>query len=110
MLDSLVASYVFNCSDKNIVSQELFLTFYVFVTTIQIMKKKTGAPKKPANKAKGELVQIRLNSAEKQAFQDAADLDGKKLSEWIRDRLRRLSREELEKEGRAVPFLTGNSG
>ena len=73
------------------------------------MKKKTGAPKKPANKVKGELVQIRLNTAEKQAFQDAADLDGKKLSEWIRDRLRRLSREELEKEGRAVAFLSGMS-
>ena len=74
------------------------------------MKKKTGAPKKPASKAKGELVQILLNSAEKQAFQDAADLDGKKLSEWIRDRLRRLSRDELEKEGRSVPFLSGTLG
>ena len=74
------------------------------------MKKKTGAPKKPANKAKGELVQIRMNSAEKQAFQDAADLDGKKLSEWIRDRLRRLSREELEDAGRTVAFLSGYFG
>src|SRR5438045_5168869 len=45
-----------------------------------------------------EIVQIRVNSAEKQAFQAAADLDGKKLSEWIRDRLRRLSREELRSE------------
>jgi uncharacterized protein (DUF1778 family) len=72
------------------------------------MKKKQGAPKKPANKAKGALVQIRLNHAEKQAFHDAADLDGKKLSEWIRDRLRRLAREELEKADRPVPFLSGN--
>jgi uncharacterized protein (DUF1778 family) len=70
------------------------------------MKKKTGAPKKPLHKAKSELVQIRLNAAEKKAFQDAADLDGKKLSEWIRDRLRRLSREELETAGRKVPFLS----
>jgi hypothetical protein len=84
------------------------LLIYVFVHTIKIMKKKTGAPKKPAGKSKGELVQIRLNSAEKRTFQDAADLDGKKLSEWIRDRLRRLSREELEKEGRAVAFLAGD--
>lgn len=30
----------------------------------------------------------------------------KKLSEWIRDRLRRLSREELEKFQRPVPFLS----
>ena len=74
------------------------------------MKKKLGAPKKPASKAKGELVQLRLNLAEKQAFQNAADLDGKKLSEWIRDRLRRLSRVELEEHGREVPFLTGING
>ena len=50
---------------------------------------------------------IRLNW---QDFQDAADLDGKKLSEWIRDRLRRLSREELEDAGRTVAFLSGYFG
>jgi hypothetical protein len=44
--------------------------------------------------------------AEKQAFQAAAELDGKKLSEWIRDRLRRLSREELQANGLDVPFLS----
>lgn len=67
--------------------------------------KKRGAPKKSPEKAKGELLQIRVNSAEKRAFADAADLDGKKLSEWIRDRLRRLSRQELEAAGRPVAFV-----
>jgi uncharacterized protein (DUF1778 family) len=66
---------------------------------------KRGAPKKPPDKAKGALIQLRVNDAEKQAFTDAADLDGKKLSEWMRDRLRRLAREELEAHGRAVAFL-----
>jgi len=70
-------------------------------------KKRTnrGAPVKPAEKAKRALVQIRLNTAEKAGFIQAADLDGKKLSEWIRDRLRRLAREELQQQGLAVPFL-----
>ena len=78
-----------------------------FVTTISHMKKKRGAPPKPAASAKRALVQIRLNEAEKEAFAQAADLDGKKLSEWIRDRLRRVSRAELEEHGRTVPFLAG---
>jgi hypothetical protein len=71
------------------------------------MKKKRGAPPKAPAKAKGELLQIRVNVAEKSAFIAAAELDGKKMSEWIRDRLRRLSREELQAAGRDVPFLSG---
>jgi uncharacterized protein (DUF1778 family) len=69
-------------------------------------RKNRGAPKKSPDKAKGSLIQLRVNAEEKQAFMDAAELDGKKLSEWIRDRLRRLSRQELEERGRKVPFLT----
>jgi uncharacterized protein (DUF1778 family) len=68
-------------------------------------RKKPGAPRKPPGKAKTELLQIRVSPAEMQAFSDAAELDGKKRSEWIRDRLRRLSRTELEQAGRLVPFL-----
>jgi hypothetical protein len=73
------------------------------------MKKKQGAPRKSASKVKAELIQLRVNGAEKQAFVAAADLDGKKLSEWIRDRLRRLSRQELEDAGRLVPFLASKA-
>lgn len=73
------------------------------------MGKKRGAPKKPPDKAKGELLQIRVSTAEKQAFQLAADRDGKKTSEWIRDRLRRTSRQELEEANVPVPFLVGFS-
>jgi hypothetical protein len=68
-------------------------------------KRKTGAPKKPDEKAKRELLQLRIGAAEKETFALAAELDGKKLSEWIRDRLRRDSRAELESYGREVPFL-----
>jgi hypothetical protein len=69
-------------------------------------KNKGGAPKKPALLAKGAIIQLRINPAEKEAFQKAADLDGKKLSEWMRDRLRRVSRQELEAAGGEVPFMT----
>ncbi|HEV3259915.1 MAG TPA: DUF1778 domain-containing protein [Gemmataceae bacterium] len=69
------------------------------------MKKKRGAPKKPPEKAKADLLQIRVSPAEKQAFQLAAEIDGKKMSEWIRDRLRRESRQEIEQAGLPVPFL-----
>jgi hypothetical protein len=77
---------------------------------VKANKKRTGAPKKPPDKAKGEILQIRVGPAEKATFKAAAELDGKKLSEWIRDRLRRLSREELEREGRTVEFLSTDSG
>ena len=50
-------------------------------------------------------VQFMLSESEKEAFQAAAEIDGKKLSEWIRDRLCRLSCDELEKAGLPVPFL-----
>lgn len=71
------------------------------------MAKKRGAPRKSAAVAKKSLLQIRLSDAEKEAFAHAAELDGKKTSEWIRDRLRRVARQELEEHGAAVPFLPG---
>ena len=64
-----------------------------------------GRPQGSTGKAKGELMQVRLDASEKQAFADAAALDGKDLSEWVRDRLRRLARQELEQAGKAVAFL-----
>ena len=64
-----------------------------------------GRPHGATGKAKGELMQVRLDVAEKQAFTDAASMDGKDLSEWVRDRLRRIARQELEKAGKPVAFL-----
>ena len=73
------------------------------------MKKKLGAPRKTAARSKREVIHLRVNDTEKRAFELAADQDGKKLSEWIRDRLRRLSREELQAHGKEVPFLSGQA-
>ena len=64
-----------------------------------------GRPQGSTGKAKDDLMQIRLDAAEKQAFADAAALDGKDLSEWVRDRLRRLARQELEQAKMLVAFL-----
>jgi hypothetical protein len=48
---------------------------------------------------------MRIEVTEKQAFQEAATLAGLGLSAWIRERLRRVARNELEEFGRPVPFL-----
>jgi uncharacterized protein (DUF1778 family) len=66
---------------------------------------KRGSPQGSTGKAKDELMQVRLDAREKQTFADAAALDGKDLSEWVRDRLRRIARQELEEANRPVPFL-----
>lgn len=53
---------------------------------------------------KTEFVKIRLHPDEKAAFEDAAEIAGITLSAWIRERLRRSARIELEDAGRRVPF------
>lgn len=52
-----------------------------------------------------ERFEMRLSSKEREAFQLAADLSGSSISTWIRDRLRRIARRELEEADLAVPFL-----
>jgi uncharacterized protein (DUF1778 family) len=54
---------------------------------------------------KSESLKIRLGPDEKQAFQDAADLAGVALSAWIRERLRKAARNELEEAGQQIAFL-----
>ena len=64
---------------------------------------------KQAASGKAEHLQIRLDSAEKQAFADAAALSGQSVSVWVRDRLRRIARQELQDAGREVSFLLSHS-
>ena len=59
------------------------------------MGKKRGPTPKPPDTAKTALIQIRISAAEKAELVQAAELDNRPLSNWIRDRLLRLSREEL---------------
>jgi len=68
--------------------------------------KKTGRPKKPAGTVKADYIEVRCGETEKQAFRAAADAAGLPLSGWIRERLRRIARKELEGMNLPVPFLT----
>jgi hypothetical protein len=54
---------------------------------------------------KTELIKVRVTPAEKEGFQEAADLAGIALSAWIRERLRAAAIRELEAAGRPVPFV-----
>ena len=53
---------------------------------------------------KTETLKMRLTTEEKDAFLAASELSGLTLSAWIRERLRRSSRMELEEAGEKVPF------
>lgn len=58
-------------------------------------------------KMKRDAVQIvRLATDEKKAFKDAAIVAGVSLSAWIRERLRRAARNELQDADQPVAFLT----
>ena len=76
-----------------------------FGYTIYMNKNKGGRPPKSTDKVKGEYLEVRLELAEKEAFRQAAELAGLPLSTWVRERLRRISRKELEDADLRVPFL-----
>jgi hypothetical protein len=54
---------------------------------------------------KTELLQLRLDAIEKESFQKAAELAGVALSGWVRERLRKAARLELQDAGEKVPFI-----
>ena len=56
---------------------------------------------------KSESLKLRIGPEEKQAFQEAAELAGVALSVWIRERLRKVARKELEAAGHKIAFLQG---
>jgi hypothetical protein len=50
-------------------------------------------------------LQVRLSGPERAAFEDAARVAGLSISAWVRERLRRTAREELQSAGIKVPFI-----
>lgn len=62
-----------------------------------------GKEKRSEPKTDGLLV--RMTPEEKQAFKKAADLAGIPMAAWIRERLRRAARRELEEIGEQIPFV-----
>lgn len=69
------------------------------------MEKRRGRPLKGSAQAKAELLQVRLDTAERRAFKEAAELAGIDLSAWVRERLRWAATRELEAMARPVAFL-----
>jgi uncharacterized protein (DUF1778 family) len=59
---------------------------------------------------KTESIELRVQFDEKDAFKEAAQLAGIPLSAWIRERLRRAARIELEEAGLKVPFVQSLRG
>ena len=85
------------------VSRKIPLDNPLFVRTLINMK--TGRPKKKADAVKADYIEVRCEEAEKQAFRAAAEAAGLPLSGWIRERLRKIARKELEDMDMPVAFL-----
>lgn len=68
-------------------------------------KRERGKARKSPEAAKTEYIEVRCELSEKDAFRAAADAAGLPLSGWIRERLRRVARKELEDMGMPVAFL-----
>ena len=50
-------------------------------------------------------LQVRLTQAERDTLKAAAEAAGLSVSSWLRDRLRKAARTELQASGKKVPFL-----
>jgi uncharacterized protein (DUF1778 family) len=85
-------------------SREKFVDLSLFVGTMVHMKK-MGRPKKQVDALKADYIEVRCEEAEKAAFRQAAEAAGLPLSGWIRERLRRAARKELEDMEMPVAFL-----
>ncbi len=57
------------------------------------------------DRARVSRLGIRLEPEEKDAFEQASRMAGISVAAWVRERLRRAARQELESANRAVPFL-----
>jgi len=68
-------------------------------------KAKRGRPPKETGKLRDQPLLVRLESSEKEAFRDAAELAGVPLSTWVRERLRRIAARELQNAARPIAFL-----
>lgn len=55
-------------------------------------------------------LQVRLTHAEKDTIRVAAEASGLSVSAWLRDRVRKVARNELQSSGIKVPFLEAEHG
>jgi hypothetical protein len=71
------------------------------------MSNRRGRPPVDLGRPKAEVLEVRIDAAEKKAFKAAAGLAGVPLSAWVRERLRLVARQELEIEGQEAVLLKG---
>ncbi len=71
--------------------------FQNFVRTILAMNKRMGRPPKSGDKPMGERLEIRVDAAEKTAYEQAADAAGMDRSDWIRATLNAAAKRALRK-------------
>jgi uncharacterized protein (DUF1778 family) len=57
-------------------------------------KRKRGRPPKDPEALRGEVYQLRLTDAEREAYSGAAEAAGQKLSEWMRAVLTRAAKRQ----------------
>lgn len=50
-------------------------------------------------------MQVRMSKSEIETFKNAARLSGITVSSWVRDRLRKAARQELQSSGQRVAFI-----
>jgi hypothetical protein len=79
------------------------------VYTIVHMKKQPEpkGQKKSVHGLRDVSLLIRVQGAEKETFQDAANYAGVPLSAWVRERLRQAAIKELEGAGLPIALLKG---
>ena len=68
-------------------------------------KRKRGRPPKDEDRLHSENLIVRLETTEKEAFQDAAEIAGVPLSTWVRERLRQVAVRELQAAAQPIAFL-----
>lgn len=69
------------------------------------MNNKSPKARSKASATKSATVLVRLEPNEKKGFRLAAELAGIDVSAWMRERLRRVARQELEEARLPIPFL-----
>jgi hypothetical protein len=70
-----------------------------------MVKRKRGRPPKHEDRLHSESLIVRLETTEKEAFQDAAEIAGIPLSAWVRERLRQVAVRELQAAAQPIAFL-----
>jgi hypothetical protein len=81
-----------------------FDIYHIYNENMKTKKARRGRPPRGSGLTKSESVLIRMETREKDAFTEAAQIAGAPLSVWIRERLRRVARDELREAGKESPF------